>query len=95
MDKIRKVRNVILLIDESGACGRIGTLTRPKIKELEAKIEQINREKIGAISEQDFEKAAALRDDEKNAKKDLEDTLKNWRASTEETVVTINDEANV
>jgi len=81
------------ILDEAGARGRIGTLTRPpKIKELEAKIEQINREKIGAISEQDFEKAAALRDDEKNAKKDLEDTLKNWRASSEETVVTITDD---
>jgi len=81
------------IIDEAGARGRIGTLTRPpKIKELEAKIEQINHEKIAAISEQDFEKAAALRDDEKNAKKDLEDTLKNWRASSEETVVTIDDD---
>jgi ATP-dependent Clp protease ATP-binding subunit ClpC len=81
------------ILDEAGARGRIGTLTRPpKIKELEAKIEQINREKIAAISEQDFEKAAALRDDEKNAKKDLEDTLKNWRASSEETVVTITDD---
>ncbi|MFU8894262.1 MAG: ATP-dependent Clp protease ATP-binding subunit [Luteolibacter sp.] len=81
------------ILDEAGARGRIGTLTRPPvIKELEAKIEQINRDKIGAISEQDFEKAAALRDDEKNAKKELEDTLKNWRASSEETVVTISDD---
>jgi len=81
------------ILDEAGARGRIGTLTRPpQIKELEAKIEQINREKIAAISEQDFEKAAALRDDEKTSKKELEDTLKNWRASSEETVVTISDD---
>jgi len=81
------------ILDEAGARGRIGTLTRPPaIKELEARIEQINRDKIAAISEQDFEKAAALRDDEKNAKKELDDTLKNWRASSEETVVTISDD---
>ncbi len=81
------------IIDEAGARGRIGTLTRPpKIKELEAEIERVNREKIAAISEQDFEKAAALRDDEKNAKKELQETLDSWRASSEETIVDITDD---
>lgn len=81
------------VLDEAGARARIGTLTRPpSIKEAELKIEEINKLKVAAISEQDFEKAAALRDDEKNAKKALEDTLKQWRATSEEKVVTVDDE---
>ncbi len=81
------------VLDEAGARARIGTMTRPpSIKELEGKIDQINRDKLAAIAEQDFEKAAALRDDEKNAKKNLEETLKNWRASSEETIVTVTDD---
>jgi ATP-dependent Clp protease ATP-binding subunit ClpC len=81
------------VLDEAGARARIGTMTRPpSIKELEGVIDQINRDKVSAISEQNFEKAAALRDDEKQAKKNLEDTLKNWRASSEETIVTVTDD---
>lgn len=81
------------VLDEAGARARIATMTRPpSIKELEASIEQINRDKVAAIAEQNFEKAAALRDDEKHAKKNLEDTLKNWRAASEETIVTVTDD---
>jgi ATP-dependent Clp protease ATP-binding subunit ClpC len=81
------------VLDEAGARARIGTMTRPpSIKELEASIVEINRDKVAAIAEQNFEKAAALRDDEKHAKKNLEETLKNWRASSEETIVVVDDE---
>ncbi|MGB1130225.1 MAG: ATP-dependent Clp protease ATP-binding subunit, partial [Haloferula sp.] len=81
------------VLDEAGARARIGQMTRPpSIKELEEKIEEINKDKISAIGEQDFEKAAALRDQEKNAKKDLETTLENWRATSEETVVDVGEE---
>ena len=81
------------VLDEAGARARIGTMTRPPvIKEMEGRIEQINREKLAAISDQDFEKAAALRDEEKASKKQLEETLKNWRATSEETVVTVTDD---
>jgi ATP-dependent Clp protease ATP-binding subunit ClpC len=81
------------VLDEAGARARIGTMTRPpEIKQLEADIEEVNREKIGAIGEQDFEKAASLRDKEKQIKKTLDETLKNWRAKSEETVVEVGDE---
>ncbi len=81
------------VLDEAGARARIGTMTRPPaIKQLEGEIEQINRDKVAAIAEQNFEKAASLRDDEKNAKKNLEDTLKSWRASSEEAIVTVTDD---
>ena len=81
------------VLDEAGARARIGTMTRPpSIKEAELRIEEINKQKVAAIAEQDFEKAAALRDDEKTAKKQLEETLKAWRASSEEKVVVVSDE---
>jgi ATP-dependent Clp protease ATP-binding subunit ClpC len=81
------------VLDEAGARARIGTMTRPPaIKQLEAEIERINRAKLAAIGEQNFETAASLRDDEKHAKKNLEDTLKNWRSTSEETIVTVTDD---
>jgi ATP-dependent Clp protease ATP-binding subunit ClpC len=81
------------VLDEAGARARIGTMTRPPvIKEFEAKIAQINRDKGIAIAEQNFEKAAALRDGEKTTKKELEETLKSWRATSDETIVTVTDD---
>jgi len=81
------------VLDEAGARARIGQMTRPpEIKQLEARIEEINRDKIAAIGEQDFEKAAALRDSEKNAKKELETVLNEWRSNSEETIVDVGDD---
>jgi ATP-dependent Clp protease ATP-binding subunit ClpA len=81
------------VLDEAGARARIGTMTRPPaIKELEARNRPHQPRKLAAIAEQNFEKAAALRDDEKNAKKNLEETLKTWRATSEETIVTVTDD---
>ncbi|MBK1833453.1 ATP-dependent Clp protease ATP-binding subunit [Roseibacillus ishigakijimensis] len=78
------------IVDEAGAKARISTLTRPpSIKEMEMKIEEILKSKTEAISEQDFEKAASLRDEEKEAKKNLDDTIKNWKADSEEKVVDV------
>lgn len=81
------------VLDEAGSRARIGQLTRPpSVKGLEAKIQEINKEKVAAINEQDFEKAASLRDAEKKAKHELEDTLKHWKADSEEHIVTVTDE---
>ena len=81
------------VLDESGARARIGTLTRPPdIKELEGKIEEINKEKVGAINAQDFEKAASLRDTEKQTKKELEDLIETWKVESEEKVVAVEED---
>ena len=78
------------IMDEAGARARIGSMTRPpEIKEIEAEIERIRIEKEGAIKEQDFEKAAALRDSERNTRKQLENVMETWRASNEEKKVTV------
>src|SRR4029077_18148733 len=60
------------LMDEAGARARIGAMTRPPdVKHIEEEIETIRAEKEGAIKAQDFEKAASLRDTEKQAKEKL------------------------
>ena len=54
------------LIDEAASRARVRTLTTPPdLKEMEANIEKIASEKKKAIESQDFEKAAQMRDKEK------------------------------
>ena len=55
------------LIDEAGARLRIRRMTAPPdLREFDERIAAVRREKESAIDAQDFEKAARLRDDEKN-----------------------------
>lgn len=78
------------IIDEAGAKARISTMTRPpEIKELEKNIDVILQSKTEAIAEQDFEKAASLRDEEKLAKKELDTTIETWKADSEEKIVDV------
>jgi ATP-dependent Clp protease ATP-binding subunit ClpC len=73
------------VMDEAGARARINAMTRPPdVKEIEKEIEQIRSEKEAAIKAQDFEKAAALRDSEKQTKDKLERILQEWREQREE-----------
>jgi len=73
------------IMDEAGAKARIAAMTRPpELKGIEADIEKIKTDKEAAIKDQDFEKAAALRDSEKQTKKSLDDKLDKWRADNEE-----------
>ena len=81
------------VMDEAGSRARIKTMTRPpEIKELEKKIEEIKGKKEEAIKEQDFERAAAMRDDEKQAKENLEKVMGDWKAASAENRVVITDE---
>ena len=82
------------IMDEAGARARIAAMTRPpQLKEIEADIEQIRVDKEKSIKDQDFEKAASLRDKERQAKKRLENVLEEWRHSNEEKKVRVtNDE---
>src|SRR5215468_4970668 len=81
------------LMDEAGSRARIGTMTRPpEVKDLEGDIEEIKSKKERAIKNQDFEGAAAMRDQEKQAKEKLEAVLKEWRTSREEKRVKVDEE---
>ncbi len=73
------------VMDEAGARARINSMTRPPdVKEIEKEIEEIRIEKEAAIKAQDFEKAAALRDKEKQTKEKLDGILNKWREEREE-----------
>ncbi len=81
------------VMDEAGARARIGAMTRPPdVKEIEKEIEDIRVEKEAAIKAQDFEKAASLRDTEKQAKDRLEKILSDWREQREEKEVLVTED---
>jgi ATP-dependent Clp protease ATP-binding subunit ClpC len=78
------------VMDEAGARARINAMTRPPdVKDIEKEIEAIRIEKEAAIKAQDFEKAAALRDSEKQTKDKLERILTDWREKREEREVVV------
>src|ERR1700716_4599178 len=81
------------VMDEAGARARINAMTRPPdVKEIEKEIEEIRVEKEASIKAQDFEKAAALRDKEKQTKEKLDTILAKWREEREEREVTVTGE---
>ncbi|MCH7323545.1 ATP-dependent Clp protease ATP-binding subunit [Solibacillus sp. MA9] len=86
------------LIDEAGSKVRLRSYTvPPNLKELENKLEGIKSEKNAAVSSQEFEKAAALRDSEQKAKQELEQLKKEWKEKQgkEESTVCVDDIAQV
>jgi ATP-dependent Clp protease ATP-binding subunit ClpC len=81
------------VLDEAGSRARIATMTRPPaIKAQEAEIEVIKGKKESSIKNQDFEGAAKMRDQEKQAKDKLETLLKDWRAKGDEKRVVVGEE---
>ena len=84
------------IIDEAGSRARLSVLTvPPEIKDLEDKIEHIRGEKEAAIKGQDFELAAALRDQEREAREQLERVKGEWKKTKGEAmpVITAEDAA--
>ena len=68
------------LIDEAGARLRIKRMTAPpEIKVLEEKAGKLKRAKEDAIREQDYEKAAGLRDEEQKVLQEKDQKEKAWR----------------
>jgi ATP-dependent Clp protease ATP-binding subunit ClpC len=67
------------IIDEAGSRARLNVLVvPPDIKKLEEKVESIRKEKEAFIKSQDFEKAASLRDQERQARQELEQLNREW-----------------
>ncbi len=81
------------LIDEAASKVRIKTITAPpELKELEGEIEVIKKEKEEAISHQEFEKAAGLRDKERKLKQQLKDIKDGWEKDTRKTTALVDEE---
>ncbi|WP_127781852.1 ATP-dependent Clp protease ATP-binding subunit [Rhodococcus sp. X156] len=81
------------LIDEAGARMRIRRMTAPPdLREFDEKIANTRREKESAIDAQDFEKAASLRDTEKQLLSQKSEREKQWRAGDLDVVAEVDDE---
>ena len=68
------------LIDEAASRVKLRTFTAPPdVKELEDEIKNLAAEKTAAVNSQDFERAAALRDEEKQKKEKLTSLKNEWQ----------------
>ncbi|REF37049.1 ATP-dependent Clp protease ATP-binding subunit [Thermasporomyces composti] len=81
------------LIDEAGSRLRIRRMTAPPdLREFEEKIAKVRREKEAAIDAQDFERAAALRDEEKKLIAQKTEREKQWKAGDMDVVAEVDEE---
>ncbi|MFF4242830.1 ATP-dependent Clp protease ATP-binding subunit, partial [Actinomadura geliboluensis] len=81
------------LIDEAGSRMRIRRMTAPPdLREYDEKIADVRRDKESAIDAQDFEKAAALRDSEKQLLGQKAQREKEWKAGDMDVVAEVTDE---
>jgi len=73
------------VIDEAGSRVHLKTMTRPPdLKEIDEEVEQLNGEKEQAVGDQDFEKAASLRDQADKLKDKKRQVLEEWREKSRE-----------
>ncbi len=81
------------LIDEAGSRARLKLSVAPsEFKEKETEIEEVSKQKNAAIYGQEYEKAAKLRDKEKELKKALEEARKKWREGRDKMVPEVTEE---
>ena len=86
------------LVDEAASRKRLSAhTTPPDLKESEQKLKSLEHEKEEAITAQNFEAAARLRDEEKKLRADYEKAKADWKASLsgDELTVTETDIADV
>jgi ATP-dependent Clp protease ATP-binding subunit ClpC len=81
------------VIDEAGARVRLRSMTRPPdLKEIDEDVERLNKEKEEAVANQDFEKAASLRDQADKLKKKKEQITREWREKSRQTDGVVDEE---
>jgi ATP-dependent Clp protease ATP-binding subunit ClpC len=81
------------LIDEAGSRLRIRRMTAPPdLREFDEKIAEVRQRKEAAIDGQDFEAAAALRDEEKQLILKKSEREKQWRAGDMDVVAEVDEE---
>lgn len=80
-------------LDEAGSRVHITNIEVPvDIENLEKEIENVTREKFDAASNQDFEKAASLRDREASLKKELAEATELWEKNLDSVRQTVDEE---
>jgi len=81
------------VIDEAGARVRLRQMTRPPdLKDIDEEVERLNKGKEEAVANQDFEEAAALRDQADKLKKKKEQITKEWREKSKQTDGVVDEE---
>ncbi|MDI3270286.1 MAG: ATP-dependent Clp protease ATP-binding subunit, partial [Bacillota bacterium] len=86
------------LIDEAASKKRLEAFVAPpELKAIEARLEAVRKEKEAAVQSQEFEKAAALRDQEQRIMEELEAEREKWRHTqlTEQLDITAQDVAEI
>ncbi len=81
------------LVDEAGAKARIASMLQPEdITKYEQQIEETRIAKEDAIGKQEYEKAAKLRDTEKNLRAELQRIIEEWENTKEQQKVIVDEE---
>ncbi|PSO55249.1 MAG: NDP-hexose 4-ketoreductase, partial [Actinobacteria bacterium QS_5_72_10] len=81
------------LVDEAGSRLRIRRLTAPPdLQDLEEEASNVRRDKEKAIDDQDFERAAQLRDDEKKLLERKTSREQEWKSGGMDSVLTLDEE---
>ena len=81
------------LLDEAGSRLRIRRMTAPpELRAFDDKIADVRKEKESAIDGQDFEKAASLRDKEKQLMAEKSEREKSWKAGDLDVVAEVDEE---
>ena len=81
------------LIDEAASRVRIKAFTAPPdMKEQEARLERLSKETEEAVAQEDFEKAALLRDEKKNLQNEMQQRRLDWERQRDEKVGTVGEE---
>ena len=82
------------LVDEAASRVRLRTFTAPGgLQELEGRIKELEGDKAAAVNSQDFERAASLRDQQKELKEQLERARDKWAAENERSGSVVGEEA--
>ena len=81
------------LIDEAASRVRLQSITAPPdLKKLEDKLEDLMKEKEEAVMNQNYEKAAKIRDEEHKIRKQLEEMKSNWNRRSDSSTETVGEE---
>ena len=76
------------VIDETGSRVHLKKYTfPPEIREIEERLKEVRESKEASVKNQEFEKAAELRDQERRTREELENAKREWEASIQETKV--------
>ncbi len=68
------------LMDEAASRVRLRNNTRPdELRDINERIDELEKEKEAAVKNQEFEKAARLRDEENELKKELQEIKDDWK----------------